>query len=65
MARFVVPVSLRYFRSIEVDSAEIWGRAKEVFGKNWHLGVTAFGGPPVHFQIVSSGQPTCNFSDYV
>lgn len=20
---------------------------------NWHLGVTAFGGPPVHFKIVS------------
>jgi hypothetical protein len=24
---------------------------------NWHLGFTAFGGPPVHFKIVS------NFSD--
>lgn len=21
--------------------------------QNWHLGVTAFGGPPVHFKIVS------------
>ena len=23
-----------------------------VFLANWHLGLTAFGGPPVHFQIV-------------
>lgn len=28
-------------------------RAWKVIRANWHLGVTAFGGPPVHFQIVS------------
>lgn len=28
-------------------------RAWKVVRVNWHLGVTAFGGPPVHFQIVS------------
>ncbi|KAL2132481.1 hypothetical protein VTI74DRAFT_3755 [Chaetomium olivicolor] len=26
-------------------------RAWKVFRMNWHLGVTAFGGPPVHFRI--------------
>jgi hypothetical protein len=25
---------------------------KDIFVANWHLGLTAFGGPPVHFQIV-------------
>lgn len=27
-------------------------RAHDVFLANWYLGFTAFGGPPVHFQIV-------------
>ncbi|KAL2268951.1 hypothetical protein VTJ83DRAFT_3797 [Remersonia thermophila] len=26
-------------------------RAAKVFRANWHLGITAFGGPPVHFKI--------------
>ncbi|TDZ68223.1 putative transporter YwrB [Colletotrichum trifolii] len=26
-------------------------RAADVFRHNWHLGLTAFGGPPVHFKI--------------
>lgn len=30
-------------------------RAWKVLRTNWHLGVTAFGGPPVHFRIVSLG----------
>ena len=30
-------------------------RAWKVLRNNWHLGVTAFGGPPVHFKIVSAG----------
>ena len=25
---------------------------KGTFHSSWHLGLTAFGGPPVHFQIV-------------
>ena len=28
--------------------------AWEVLVNNWYLGFIAFGGPPVHFQIVSS-----------
>lgn len=28
-------------------------RGWKVLRVNWHLGVTAFGGPPVHFKIVS------------
>lgn len=28
------------------------GQAHDVVVGNWHLGLTAFGGPPVHFQIV-------------
>jgi hypothetical protein len=30
-----------------------WSKVPETFRKNWYLGFTAFGGPPVHFQIVS------------
>lgn len=40
---------------------DLTGRAKtlasrswKVFRVNWHLGFTAFGGPPVHFRIVST-----------
>lgn len=29
-------------------------RAVDVLKVNWHLGVTAFGGPPVHFKIVTT-----------
>jgi hypothetical protein len=28
-------------------------RLLNTVGHNWHLGFTAFGGPPVHFKIVS------------
>jgi hypothetical protein len=62
MARLIFPVSLRYFHSIEVDAAAIWERTKEVFSKNWHLGITAFGGPPVHFQIVCQTELACRRS---
>lgn len=27
----------------------VWNTVRQ----NWHLGVTSFGGPPVHFKIVS------------
>jgi hypothetical protein len=30
--------------------ARLWATVQE----NWHLGFTAFGGPPVHFKIVSA-----------
>jgi hypothetical protein len=52
MARTLFSRLWRYVTSTQVDSA-IWDRTKDVFSKNWHLGFTAFGGPPVHFQIVS------------
>ena len=32
-------------------------QAHDVFMANWHLGFTAFGGPPVHFQIVRVHTP--------
>jgi len=38
----------RWASSIQVESFDIM----EVVSVNWHLGFTAFGGPPVHFQIV-------------
>ncbi|KAI3321196.1 chromate transporter-domain-containing protein [Xylariaceae sp. AK1471] len=31
--------------------ADVGRRASRVFKANWHLGLTAFGGPPVHFKI--------------
>jgi hypothetical protein len=32
---------------------------KDIFTANWHLGLTAFGGPPVHFQIVRQLRVLC------
>jgi hypothetical protein len=32
---------------------DVGRRASRVFKANWHLGLTAFGGPSVHFKIVS------------
>lgn len=42
------------FNSISIDRSEIWNRVWEALSVNWHLGFTAFGSPPVHFQIVRS-----------
>jgi hypothetical protein len=28
---------------------------RDMLGKNWYLGLTSFGGPAVHFQIVRGG----------
>jgi hypothetical protein len=54
MARTLFAVPLRYVDSSHVSTAlRLWEGTKDVFSKNWHLGFTAFGGPPVHFQIVS------------
>jgi hypothetical protein len=35
-----------------INSSNIWDRTVDMTLANWHLGFTAFGGPPVHFQIV-------------
>lgn len=35
--------------------APLTKRIVEVFGTSWDLGLIMFGGPPVHFQIVSFG----------
>jgi hypothetical protein len=32
---------------------DVGRRSWRVFKVNWYLGLTAFGGPPVHFKIVS------------
>jgi hypothetical protein len=54
MARVAFAVPFRYITSSQISSAiSLWERTKDVFSKNWYLGFTAFGGPPVHFQIVS------------
>ncbi|KKY20009.1 putative chromate transport protein [Phaeomoniella chlamydospora] len=37
---------------MHIDSSKIWDRTVDVVVANWHLGFTAFGGPPVHFQIL-------------
>lgn len=37
----------------ELKARKMADRAWETLRVNWHLGVTAFGGPPVHFKIVS------------
>ena len=35
-----------------IAPASLVQRLKEVALKTWDLGITAFGGPPVHFQIL-------------
>jgi len=52
MTEILLSTLRRCANSIQVDLSEIWDRSMEVLSKNWHLGFTAFGGPPVHFQIV-------------
>lgn len=34
------------------NTSNLGARLAEVFSKTWDLGFTAFGGPPVHFQIL-------------
>ncbi|PKY01765.1 putative chromate ion transporter [Aspergillus campestris IBT 28561] len=36
----------------EIDNISLSSRLREVFLRTWDLGFTAFGGPPVHFQIL-------------
>ncbi|KAL3420544.1 chromate transporter [Phlyctema vagabunda] len=48
MADLVESVLRRYDHLFESDSTSKWN----VVAKNWHLGVTSFGGPSVHFQIL-------------
>jgi hypothetical protein len=37
---------------IHIELSKVWDRTVDMTMANWHLGFTAFGGPPVHFQIV-------------
>jgi len=52
MTRIPFQTPWQSLNSIQRHAPEIWEQVKDVFAKNWHLGFTAFGGPPVHFQIV-------------
>lgn len=38
--------------ALEANVEKLGWRLAEVFAKMWDLGFTAFGGPPVHFQIL-------------
>lgn len=38
--------------SLQPNTGELGWRLTEVFVRMWDLGFTAFGGPPVHFQIL-------------
>jgi hypothetical protein len=38
--------------SHQANTEKLGGRLAEVFARTWDLGFTAFGGPPVHFQIL-------------
>jgi hypothetical protein len=52
MTDIYVSVLRRGADLMHIDSSKAWDRAVDVVAANWHLGFTAFGGPPVHFQIV-------------
>jgi hypothetical protein len=38
--------------SLQPNTEKLGWRLAEVFARTWDLGFTAFGGPPVHFQIL-------------
>ena len=38
--------------SLQASAGDLGRRLAEVAAKMWDLGFTAFGGPPVHFQIL-------------
>lgn len=38
--------------SLQANTDKLGWRLTEVFKRTWDLGFTAFGGPPVHFQIL-------------
>lgn len=38
--------------SLQPNTGKLGSRLAEVFARTWDLGFTAFGGPPVHFQIL-------------
>lgn len=40
--------------SLQANDGKLAWRLIEVFTRTWDLGFTAFGGPPVHFQILHS-----------
>ncbi|PQE19054.1 hypothetical protein CJF32_00010442 [Rutstroemia sp. NJR-2017a WRK4] len=37
---------------MHIDLSKIRDQTIDTVAANWHLGFTAFGGPPVHFQIL-------------
>ncbi|ORY02451.1 chromate ion transporter-like protein [Clohesyomyces aquaticus] len=39
-------------QSLQANNAKLGWRLTDVFARTWDLGFTAFGGPPVHFQIL-------------
>lgn len=36
----------------QANNDKLLRRVQDVFSRTWDLGFTAFGGPPVHFQIL-------------
>lgn len=52
MTSFYVSAMRHSVSLMNIDPSKIWDRTIDVVGANWHLGFTAFGGPPVYFQIV-------------
>lgn len=42
---------VRAHRRPDVEYKKLRDRISEVVKETWHLGLTSFGGPPVHFQI--------------
>ncbi|KAG4432752.1 hypothetical protein IFR05_011757 [Cadophora sp. M221] len=52
MTRIPFQTPWQSLNDLQRNAPEIWEQMKDVFAKNWRLGFTAFGGPPVHFQIM-------------
>jgi hypothetical protein len=44
--------SQRNSPSLQPNTEKVQWRLVEIFARMWDLGFTAFGGPPVHFQIL-------------
>jgi len=53
MPSFVGPFLQKLAGSHTADQSKLVHRIQEMLRYNWFLGFTSFGGPAVHFQIVS------------
>lgn len=56
MPSFVEPLLRRLADHFDVELSKFSNPIADMIAHNWYLGLTCFGGPGVHFQIVGTAQ---------